>query len=116
MHEGNGPKRAFFSFIKVTTGLVVMSNAKRSFQGCKHRQCAATSPQTRARRRHLSVTPRLFVLEQQRFASVTRLITDINNRFLSWEKGNQETSDNYNDDDNEDERNKVKRGFFFCRT
>lgn len=29
MQEGNGPKRAFFSFIKVTTGLVVMSNAKK---------------------------------------------------------------------------------------
>lgn len=43
MYEGNGPKRGFFSFIKMTTELVVMSNAKRSFQGCKHLQCAATS-------------------------------------------------------------------------
>lgn len=30
-----------------------------------------------------------FVLEQKRFAGVTWLITDINNGFLSWEKGNR---------------------------
>lgn len=42
-----------------------------------------------------------FVLEQKRFASVTWLITDINNCFLSRERGNKKTSDNYNNDDNE---------------
>lgn len=51
-----------------------------------------------------------FVLEQNRFASVTWLITDINNCFLSREKGNKEASDNYNNDDNENKWNKVKHG------